>query len=176
VSRLGESLDIIDRLLSGETVDAPGSHYRARGADVFPRPVQKPRPPIMVAASGPRMLAMAGRKADIITFGVGPQEGDAGFRERIATVREGAGGRFDDIELSLNLVAVAGRMHPIFARSGMTAERLAATGAPAALMGSTDEMVEHLQRVRERLGISYVTIWDEFIEDLAPVVERLTGS
>jgi probable F420-dependent oxidoreductase len=175
VARLAESIRILKALLAGETVDAPGPHYAARGADVWPPPVQRPRPPIMVAGSGPRLLALAAREADIVAIGSGPQEGEAGVRERIETVRRAAPERFDQLELSMNLVAVGDQVHPMTAQWGASAEQIARSGSPGVLLGSPDEMVEQLRQTRERLGISYVTVWDEFAESLAPVVERLTG-
>src|SRR5499427_9122498 len=52
VARLAEALDLIEPLRGGETATASGAHYAAAGAEVSPRPVQRPRPPILVAASG----------------------------------------------------------------------------------------------------------------------------
>jgi probable F420-dependent oxidoreductase len=175
VGRLAESIRILKALLAGETVDAPGPHYAARGADVWPLPVQRPRPPVMVAGAGPRLLALAAREADIVAIGSAPQEGEAGVRERIETVRRAAPERFDQLELSMNLLAVGDQVHPMAAQWGGSAEQVARSGAPAVLLGSPDEMAEQLRQMRERLGISYITVWDAFSEGLAPVVERLTG-
>jgi hypothetical protein len=36
-------------------------------------------------------------------------------------------------------------------------------------------MVDELQRRRDRLGVSYVSVNAAFVEQFAPVVERLTG-
>lgn len=175
VARLAESLGILKAVLAGETVDAPGPHYAARGADGWPPPVQRPRPPIMIAASGPRLLALAAREADIVAIGAGPMEGEAGIRQRIQTVRRAAGERFGDLELSVNLVAVGGKVHPMVARWGGNAEQIARSGSPAVLLGTADEMAEQLRRARESLGITYLTVWDDSADDLAPVVERLAG-
>jgi probable F420-dependent oxidoreductase len=175
VARLAESIRILKALLAGETVDAPGPYYTARGADVWPLPVQRPRPPIMVAASGPRMLALAAREADIVALGTGPQEPEAGFLERVETLRRAAPERFGALELSMNLVAVGDHVHPLVARWGGSAEQIARSGSPGVLLGSPDEMAEQLMQRRERLGMSYITVWDAFAEGFAPVVERLTG-
>ena len=50
VARLAESLALIKALLSGQTVTVTGPHYAAANAQISPRPVQQPRPPILVAA------------------------------------------------------------------------------------------------------------------------------
>jgi hypothetical protein len=43
------------------------------------------------------------------------------------------------------------------------------------LQGSADEMVDELQRRRDTLGVSYISVNGAFFEQLAPVVERLAG-
>jgi alkanesulfonate monooxygenase SsuD/methylene tetrahydromethanopterin reductase-like flavin-dependent oxidoreductase (luciferase family) len=65
VERFGEYVDLVSRLLSQEITTFDGSHYSVESTVMNPRPVQRPRPPIMVAAMGPRMLAHAARHADI---------------------------------------------------------------------------------------------------------------
>jgi alkanesulfonate monooxygenase SsuD/methylene tetrahydromethanopterin reductase-like flavin-dependent oxidoreductase (luciferase family) len=65
VARLGEYAQIVDRLLRDEVTTFTGDFYRVDGAIVNPRPVQSPRPPILIAALGPAMLRHAARSADI---------------------------------------------------------------------------------------------------------------
>jgi probable F420-dependent oxidoreductase len=176
VARLAESLALIKALLSGQAVTATGPHYSAANAQVSPRPLQQPRPPILVAAGKRRLAELAAREADIIALGIPPAEPEAGVAERIGWIREAAGSRFDQIELNLNLMAV-GQQVPrwIASQMGLTAEALARAGAVSALTGTTDDMVETLQRRRESLGISYIAVGDELMDGLAPVVERLAG-
>jgi len=63
VDRLGEQLEILDRLLRGETVARTGTYY-AISALQPATPVQRPRTPIVVAAEGPRAMRLAARYAD----------------------------------------------------------------------------------------------------------------
>ena len=176
VARLAESLALLKALLSGHSATATGPYYAAANAQVSPRPVQQPRPPILVAGSKRHLLELAAREADIIALGFPPTEPEAGVAERIGWIREAAGSRFDQLELNLNLMAV-GQQVPRYLASqmGLTAEGLARAGAVAALTGTTDQMVETLQRRRESLGISYIAVGDELMDGLAPVVERLAG-
>jgi alkanesulfonate monooxygenase SsuD/methylene tetrahydromethanopterin reductase-like flavin-dependent oxidoreductase (luciferase family) len=77
VQRLDEQLDSIDRLLRGETVTRDAGFYPMRDAWIE-RPLQSPRPPILVAAQGPRAIRVAARRADIWnSLGGQPIEGDA---------------------------------------------------------------------------------------------------
>lgn len=64
VDRLDEQAGIIDALLRGETVTREDGVYRLRDA-IVERPIQRPRPPILVGAQGPRGIRIAARHADI---------------------------------------------------------------------------------------------------------------
>lgn len=176
VSRLAESLALLKRLLGGETASAPGPYYAVSEAEVSPPPVQKPHPPILIAGSGRRLLSLAAREADMVAFGIAPTETEEAAAEKVGWVREAAGSGFDRLELNLNLMAVGDRVpRQVTARMGLDAGGLTAAGSVAAVTGSTDQMCETLLRRRERLGISYLVVSDELMEDLAPVVERLAG-
>jgi probable F420-dependent oxidoreductase len=176
VAALEESLPLIKALLSGETASARGPRYAAASAEIAPRSVQHPHPPILVAGSGRRLLSLAAREADIVALGVAPTEPEAGVAERIAWLQEAAGQRFGDLELNVTLMAVGDQVPRwVSSQLGVTAEELASSGAVAALFGSVDEMCETLWRRREGLGVSYVAVSDEMMDALAPVVERLAG-
>jgi probable F420-dependent oxidoreductase len=176
VDRLAAALALIKLLLAGEDVSAPGPHYSAVEARVSPGPAQRPRPPILIAGSGRRLLSLAAREADIVALGVPPTEREDEVAEKVGWLRAAAGERFGALELNLNLMAV-GRRAPrwITARLGLDAEQLGRSGAVSALTGTTAEMCARLEARRERLGISYLMVADELMEDLAPVVERLAG-
>ena len=176
VARLAEALAIVKALLAGERVTANGDHYQIADAAVSPRPVQQPRPPILVAGSGRQMLRLAAREADIVALGLPPDAPLDVAAERIAWLREAAGERFGQLELNVNLMAVGDQV-PRFvsAQLGLSAEALARKGAVSALTGTTDAQCEQLLERRRTLGISYVLVSDELMEALAPVVERLAG-
>src|SRR5262245_58847618 len=65
VERFAEYVDLVDRLLSQEVTTYEGRYYPVEGAIMNPRPLQSPRPPILVAALGPRMMHLTARYADI---------------------------------------------------------------------------------------------------------------
>jgi probable F420-dependent oxidoreductase len=176
VARLAEALGIIKSLLSGLTLDIASEHYTASGADVFPTPIQKPHPPIMVAAAGPRLLALAAREADIVALGVSPNEPEAVFREKTDILRAAAGERFEQIELNANIAAVGDAVHPWMLRQfGLDLAQLRQIGSPSILLGSVDDMCEQLIQRRERLGVSYWNVSAEMMDAMAPVVARLAG-
>ena len=65
VARFGEYVEIVDRLLSQEETTFQGRFYKVDAAALRPRPVQSPRPPLVIAAMGPVMLGHAARHADV---------------------------------------------------------------------------------------------------------------
>lgn len=65
VARLDEYVAVVAQLLSQEVTHFDGEYYRIDGMVTNPLPVQRPRPPILIAAMGPKMLAITARHADI---------------------------------------------------------------------------------------------------------------
>ena len=64
VRRFDEFVDLLDRLLTHEVTTFEGEFYRCIDAETLPLPIQRPRPPITVAAHGAKMLAIAAARAD----------------------------------------------------------------------------------------------------------------
>jgi probable F420-dependent oxidoreductase len=188
IDRMEEALAIIARLLAGETVTHAGRHYQLKRARVSPRPVQQPRPPLMLGGGGPRMLRIAAREADIVGFvpqfnaagrPIVAQATEGALVEKVALVRTAAGDRFSGLELNL-FIALAGM---VGSGSGPVASVMAAglAGAgglvrsPYVLHGTRSRLREILERRRERLGISYYSIPQPAMESMAPLVEDLAG-
>jgi alkanesulfonate monooxygenase SsuD/methylene tetrahydromethanopterin reductase-like flavin-dependent oxidoreductase (luciferase family) len=64
VSRLTEGVEIIRRLWTEDRVTHHGRHWQLDGVTIRPRPLQQPRPPIMVGSQVPAGIARAARIAD----------------------------------------------------------------------------------------------------------------
>ena len=190
IERLDEAVTVLEGCFGEGLLDFEGEHYKISGLDSQPKPVQKPRPPLLMAGGGPRMLALAARRADIV--GVNPSLHSGAIDEhagptataeatdhKLAVVRDAAGDRFDSIELQTRVhlavitddaYALASAAAPAF---GITAEQ--ALASPHALVGTVDECVAAIEGWRERWGISYLSFTGDSVEALAPVVERLAG-
>lgn len=78
VAERQEALEEAITIMEGLWGDAPftfqGRHHAVLGANV-PAPVQRPRPPLVIAGAGERTLAQVARLADIADFGPGPTGG-----------------------------------------------------------------------------------------------------
>ncbi|MBA2576573.1 MAG: LLM class flavin-dependent oxidoreductase [Euzebyaceae bacterium] len=64
VERFTEAVELVDAVLRGGS-SYSGVHYSGAGITVAPGPVQQPRPPLTIAAHGPRTLRVAARHADV---------------------------------------------------------------------------------------------------------------
>ena len=193
VDRFAESL----RVLKGLFADAPftfaGEHYTLTDFDSFPKPMQRPHPPILVGAGGKRMLSLAAREADIIgilttstangVLSSGPEPRmAAAVAQQLAWIKDAAGDRFDAIELSIvpTIVIAANRQQAaadlIQSRGwgDVTAEDVLAM--PAIFIGSIDEIVTEIEARRDQYGFSYYVISDSMMEAVAPIVARLANS
>jgi probable F420-dependent oxidoreductase len=149
-------------------------HQLGPAGEVSPKPVQQPRPPILVAGAGKQLLSLAAREADIVALGLPPTATEDVLTEKLGWLRAAAGGRFSEIELNLNLMAVGDQVpRYLSAQMGLDAQKLA--GAMSAVVGDVDAMCSTLERRREQFGVSYIMVSDELMEALAPVVERVAG-
>lgn len=101
---LEEYMEILNRLWSDEdSVTLTGHHYRLDRARAFPKPVQRPHPPIIMGGmAGPRAARLAARWAaeynlyDTTPDQVGPK------RDRLRSACEAIGRDPDSLGISIN--------------------------------------------------------------------------
>jgi probable F420-dependent oxidoreductase len=192
IARLEESLTVMKKLWSGETVTFHGQHYQFDQFCNFPTPLQQPHPPIFLGGGGRKMLSLAGREANVVgiltssmTFANATddpaQRRTAAVAEKIQWIREAAGDRFAQIELSLfpdiiitsDCIAAASRVAQT--HGWTTTDPTEVLDMPAFAIGTIDDIVETLQHRRVQLGFSYLILGDGEMSSLAPIVTRLAG-
>jgi probable F420-dependent oxidoreductase len=191
IDRMAEALAVCRGLWGDGPLSFEGRHYRVSELDGRPKPVQRPHPPILIGGGRPRVLRFAAREADIVGINPSLRAGEVGpeaitdvvadrVDEKVAWVRETAGDRFPDVELSLlvqvamvveNRDELAEAMAPAF---GLTPTQ--ALESPYAWIGTAEEICADVERWRERWGISYWVVHGDAMEALAPVVAKLNGA
>ena len=192
IDRLAESVTILKALFGDGPVDFEGRFYSVSGFEDLPRPIQRPHPPFLIGGGSPKLLRFAAQNAQIV--GIAPRvlaDGKAdvlgctlaGSEAKIATIRDAAGSRFDELEINTypSLAArVTDRARPaaqdvadrIRRRYGIEVSEDDILASPHVFIGSVNGLVEKFQALRERLDISHIFVGEDY-GDFAPVVERL---
>lgn len=187
IAKLREVVALVKAHCADREIDQAGDFVNVHGYKGTPRPVQRPHPPIMIGGGGPRMLAYAGREADIVSIntvpfvprnddGLTPQDEAARRFEHVAAA---AGARIGDldIESSPYFVVISDDIEAgyerITARTGIAADVL--RDHPNVLVGPSSAITEALQERRETYGANYVTVQQSQAEKFAPIVAQLTG-
>jgi probable F420-dependent oxidoreductase len=188
IARLDESLSIIKGLLAGTPVHHASGSYRIDGLDLDVLPAPRPSTPrLLVGAGGPRMLRLAARHADIVGLLPAPirdsADGDdprdrlpAAFDAKIGVLREAAGDRFGNLEISaFATFIVTGKRRAgtedLIARRGWTGiEAGEVWQMPTIFIGSPDQVRADLQARRERFGLSYLVVGEEDLPVLAEII------
>jgi probable F420-dependent oxidoreductase len=188
VARLAEGVRLMKRVFTEDEVSFEGTYYRTMKSECRPRTVQQPRPPFLIAAGGPQMLELAGREAEIVAVippgaGVRPSAADdvapAGVCRQLDMVRQAAGARFDEIELScvLDVTLTDDRDKTIAELAeGTKVDPVSVRSSVYRGIGTLDEVREHIVRVRRETGITYFCLRGPHVEELAPVVRDLSGT
>src|SRR5260370_19060654 len=65
VSRLEEAIHVLKGLFADQPLTFTGKHYMVTNLHGFPKPVQRPHPPLLVGAGSKRMLALSALEATI---------------------------------------------------------------------------------------------------------------
>ncbi len=186
VERFGESLEVVRSLLDTGAAAFDGEHHHVHLDDLGIRPASE-HVPFVVGGHGRRVVGLAARHADVFQFtglhhGEGGVPNGGGFaieevEERSRWLTEAAGDRDAHIERSILVQAtaigsdVSATLDGLAGRFRLPREVL--EGSPFVLVGSVQQVVEKLEGLRERLGVSHVTIRD--VDGFAPVVAALSG-
>jgi alkanesulfonate monooxygenase SsuD/methylene tetrahydromethanopterin reductase-like flavin-dependent oxidoreductase (luciferase family) len=171
VDRFAEFLELLDALLREERVTRTGTYFSAVDARSTPGPVQRPRPPFVVAANGARTLKLAARYGDgwVTTGTQALDDQEAWWRSVAATATS-----FSDA------LAAAGRPASDVDRY------LDLDSAPVFSMSSADAFVDAVGRAGELGFTDVVAHWprrsswyagdEKVVETVAGLLPRLRTS
>ncbi|MFN3231181.1 MAG: TIGR03621 family F420-dependent LLM class oxidoreductase [Alphaproteobacteria bacterium] len=190
IDLLEEAIEIAKAHKRGGIMNVAGEQARSVGFEGMPRPVGKV--PIMVGGGSPRVLRLAGREADIASINFNNKMGQndrgkvtafndvEGTQNKIKWIKEGAGDRFDDIEIDIGVYFGAvtddqkGMAETMAKAMDLTVDEI--LNFPHCLIGSVDYICEELERRRELYGFNYISILDSCKAGFEPVVNRLSGT
>jgi F420-dependent oxidoreductase-like protein len=166
--RLEEQLAIVTGLWTtpvGERFDFQGRHYQLTGSPALPKPVQQPRPPVIVGGLGKRRTpALAARYADEFNVGFAPV-GD--FRTLVAAVTaacEQAGRDPSSMTWSTAQVLCCGEDEAAYRRRaaaiGREPDQLRATGLAGTVAEVTDKLGTFADAGAQRIYLQVLDLSD----------------
>ena len=174
---LEEQVPIVHGLLTEDTFSFEGRHYRLDGADQLPKPVQRPRPPLILGGRtvGPRMQALIGGYADEFnTVGGTPSEVAARFARARAGVTA-AGRDPDALVTSLMTWFFVAPTEEAYLEKLRRAHALDPTAGPFdayradiehdCIVGTPDRAIERL-RAYAAVGVQRIFLNHELYDDL----------
>jgi F420-dependent oxidoreductase-like protein len=167
--RFAEQLEILTGLWAtpvGERYSFDGAHHQVADSPALPKPLQQPRPPIIVGGVGKRRTpALAARYADEFNL---PFVDEQGTREQVARVRaacEEAGRDPASMTWSNALVVCCGRDEAEVRRRAEAIGREPAELRENGLAGTPEEVVDKIGRYA-RLGAQRIYLQVLDLSDL----------
>jgi probable F420-dependent oxidoreductase len=186
IRRLAEYVQVVKGVIAQPTFSFRGEFFTIDSMVGEPPPVQRPHPPVMIGAVGPRMLALAAREANIVSINMLrlADSGAAALAERISWIREAAGDRFDSLELQLPIAVAppsdrgptqaiedaASSGDPFFSRIVAIAEIDHLAASPFVLTGPPTQIAERLNALAEGHGIGAVMVPMPHMEALGAAI------
>ncbi len=177
--RLSEQLTIITGLWEtplGETFSFPGKHYQVTNSPALPKPVQRPRPPVLIGGGGKvRTPQLAARFAQEFNMPFNSLEDTSAQYERVREACERAGRGRDSIILSAAQVLCVGEDEAEIKRRAQRIGREVDELRTNGLAGTVDEVVEKIQSFSDagarRMYLQMLDLED--LDHLRLVAERV---
>ena len=198
IERFGEYLQIVKGILNAkEPFSFSGRFFQCERFQ--PQPGYATPPPILVGGGSPRILALSGQLADIISISTRasadgrvdmPNIRLAAVENKLRFIREAAMDRFDDIELNMTVRDVRVTDDRRAAARDLLNEwaslpaRLAnvdqlteddVLSSPHEAIGTVQQLVEQFEVARERWGIAYLEVSSTDHAAIAPIMSALAG-
>jgi F420-dependent oxidoreductase-like protein len=152
IRQMEEAVQLILKMWTEPRTTFHGSYFNVEDAILEPKPVQKPRPPVLIAGSGEQMtLRAVARLADACNLGTG-EIGKVEITEvhhKLAVLRkhcEAAGRDHDTIEKTLVQPWLLARDDAAVAAKR---ERLAASGPLRGFVGTLSEAIDLIEQYHD---------------------------
>lgn len=182
LEQLGDAIKLIKAMWTQEEPTYRGRYFSIAKAYNYPRPVQKPHPPIMIGGSGKKLLQITATEAQIANLIPPIVNGKDFVQDPDAAVRFDKAALKRRIEMRRGFVADAGRdpgsvevsgvamvnlsrsksaadaaVRAIASSMGFPSEE-AARNAPVLLMGTPEEVRRELRSRIEEFGMTYYIV------------------
>ena len=183
LERLDEAVELIKRVWTQEEANFRGNYYTIKDLASFPKPVQKPHPPIWIGGKGEPLLRIVARHADYANLlGCDPIE----YREKLDVLRRQCsqvGRDFDHIRKSWHGIVIVGKKEEVSKKAlrfkeessiQATREMSFENFLQTTITGTPEECIEKMQRYVDSGATYFIPHFpdretlDTFVEKVVP--------
>ena len=164
IEQLAEAVEIIKRIWTQEKANFQGKYYAIKDLVSYPKPVQKPYPPVWIGGTGDRLLEIVGKHANYANFASCTLDE---YRRKLDVLRRRCkeiGRNFEEIELTWHGKAIIVEKEEDIKKIAMkvkesyTNKKIREMSLDEYLsreiVGTAEQCVEKLQRFVD-LGVTY---------------------
>jgi probable F420-dependent oxidoreductase len=176
IDQLGEGIKVLKAMWTQDQPTWRGRHFKIEKAYNYPKPAQKPHPPLLVGGSGKSVLKITAAEADIANMIPPLTKGEVDIREALKFDKPELARRIDLLRgfakaagRDPNAIELSGNSYVLIAHDKSQAEAMVlATAAamqvpdieqarrsPQVLAGTVDEARREIRSRIETLGITY---------------------
>ena len=162
IGMLDEAVQIIKKMWTEEKVDFKGKYYNMKNAVNYPKPLQKPHPPILIGGGGEKLtLRIVAKYADIYNWW---SWGDVNFKTKLDVLKRHCkeiGREYEEIEKSYSNDVIIGESEKEV--QSLTKELvedrwISKEELKFKLVGTPEQCIEQLERLVE-LGTTYFILY-----------------
>lgn len=160
IKMLEETVEIVTRMWTEPTTTFKGEHYEVSRAYCDPKPLQSPRPPVLIGGGGEQLtLRVVAKHADCSNFGGNPEMWEH-KREVLKSHCASVGRDFDEIQLTWSPeVFIRATEDEVMAEGTHSAWREDAESWRAGNLVGTPEQVCEKLRTYVDLGLGAILPW-----------------
>lgn len=162
IDQLDEALVVMKKMWTEERPVFKGKYYSINDPRALPKPIQKPYPPIILGGSGPKIVRLAGKHADIMNFEIGDPAIIRSKLEILEKASTEAGRNYRKIGKSWGSYLFIRRTEKELKEKD---EALSQVPRNSILVGTPDKVIDAIQRYVD-VGITYFTFRFEDLPDM----------
>jgi probable F420-dependent oxidoreductase len=176
IDQLAEGIRVLKAMWTEDEPTYEGRYFKIQNAHNFPKPVQKPYPPLLIGGSGKKVLKITAAEGDIANLIPPITKGEVDLTEALKFDKPELGRRIETLRSYAkaagrdpNSIEVSGNSFVLTARDKSQAEAMvqataiamnvpdveAARRSPQVLAGTVEEVKREIQSRIEKLGITY---------------------
>ena len=176
IDQLADGIKVLKAMWTEDEPTWHGRYFKIEKAYNFPKPAQKPHPPLLIGGSGRNVLKITAAEADIANLIPPIKRGEVDLKDALKFDKPELGRRIETLRgyaraagRDPNAIEISGNSYVLAARDKSQAEAIvqataaamqvtdieAARRSPQVLAGTIDEVKREIRDRIEKLGVTY---------------------